>query len=832
MPTPSASSAPATPAIPRYADPGRCPDCRHLLPGGPRTACPACGLSLQGRTAADLFATLQAADRMLAELRRERPAPLVAGQEDRVPVPPLRADTSRATWSVPAVLLALGALCLLVGAVVFLAVAWSVLGVGGRTAVLIGLTTVGGAATVLCSRRDLRGAAEALALVTGVFVALDVAGGYAAGWLGHVTDPTAVLVGSSAVAVALATGGAAMVPSRVGPLLTPQLLATLAAAVAGVAALVRFPASSTTTAPVAVVALVGAALAGRRTGQRLLTAGLAGVAGLMWLVLVGDGARHALDRPDLSTALTASEVASLVAAAAIAAGLAGAPVGTRVRQAALVASCWTGGAAMALTLVVSPTGLAAAAAAGALACAVLGLVSPRRSAASAFAFAAGGYAAVALGTASTTAVRLATSLVLAVDERGGLLARAHPDLGRLDLPAGWTVPVAALAAAGAALAFGHGRWAVGARTVAWTAAPVALVVLAVPLLCWVPSLLLAVVVALAVATLHLLAARRHTSGGASGADLVAAGCWLAAAGALATYDPWAATAVSALGAGAATVVGARGSRAALVAAPVLAGATALAVGWLAGWQSPGTALAVVGVSSLHAVVAGAVARRHDATGEARAASYLAAVTTALVATGVGTSTTGGGAADWLVANLVVLGCAAGVVAILERRREAAWVAATVHLVATWVRLGDTDVAVAEAYSLPLAGVLLAFGAWTLVRDPESDSVRTLTPGLLAGLVPSLVLVAQDPVGSRALLVATGCGAAVLAGAAWRLRGPLLVGAGTGAALAVVEIAPYHDAVPRWLLLGLAGLLLLGAGVRWEHLATLGRREWGRIAELR
>ena len=42
----------------------------------------------------------------------------------------------------PKILLALGAGCLLVAALLFLAVTWSVLGVGGRTATLVGFTAI------------------------------------------------------------------------------------------------------------------------------------------------------------------------------------------------------------------------------------------------------------------------------------------------------------------------------------------------------------------------------------------------------------------------------------------------------------------------------------------------------------------------------------------------------------------------------------------------------------------------------------------------------------------------------------------------------------------
>ena len=47
----------------------------------------------------------------------------------------------------------------------------------------------------------------------------------------------------------------------------------------------------------------------------------------------------------------------------------------------------------------------------------------------------------------------------------------------------------------------------------------------------------------------------------------------------------------------------------------------------------------------------------------------------------------------------------------------------------------------------------------------------------------------------------------------------------------MEVVPFHDAVPRWVLLTVAGICLVVAGVRWEHLATLGRRGWGRLHDL-
>ena len=238
------------------------------------------------------------------------------------------------------------------------------------------------------------------------------------------------------------------------------------------------------------------------------------------------------------------------------------------------------------------------------------------------------------------------------------------------------------------------------------------------------------------------------------------------------------------------------------------------------------------VASLGLLV-GLVGRlRGSMAGPARACGYLVALPTALLAGLVSATAYGAGGVDRMVAALVATGVATAAVGILERRLEAAWVAAALQLVALWLRLAATDVTTAEAYTLPLAAVLLGFGAWTLWRDPETGSMTTLLPGLGAGLVPTLVLVGEDPVSLRALLLALACLAALVVGVAGRLRAPLLAGALTGAVLAVIEVAPYHDAVPRWLALGATGLVLLAAGVRWEHLAVAGRRTWGRLAALR
>ena len=112
----------------------------------------------------------------------------------------------------PQILLALGAGCLLVAALVFLAVTWSVLGVGGRTATLVALTGVAGGLAAWMARRGLRGAAEALALVGYGLLTLDVVGADHAGWFGDLsTAGLLVLVGA-----VLAVAGAPAPPAGPG----------------------------------------------------------------------------------------------------------------------------------------------------------------------------------------------------------------------------------------------------------------------------------------------------------------------------------------------------------------------------------------------------------------------------------------------------------------------------------------------------------------------------------------------------------------------------------------------------------------------------------------
>ena len=301
----------------RYADPSRCPDCSTTLPPHP-TACPTCGLPLTGAVVHELFATLQAADALMARLR----AAAVPG-----PVPPYDAATVAApprarlgAPSVPRILLGLGVLCLLVAAVTFLAVAWSWLGVGGRTVVLLLLTATSGGLSVWLSRRDLRLAGESLAVIGFGLLVLDVVGADNAGWFGSLTTGGLVSL-AGIVAGVVGAGVAVLQRSAREPMVTPQVAAALGlwAAAAGFAFRTDHPEAL---AAIAAVALLGLAVAARALGIPLLAALLAFAGASWWLLLVLLGAERALDHRTVSELVGRADAWPLVVAIGLLVGAA------------------------------------------------------------------------------------------------------------------------------------------------------------------------------------------------------------------------------------------------------------------------------------------------------------------------------------------------------------------------------------------------------------------------------------------------------------------------------------------------------------------------------
>lgn len=255
------------------------------------------------------------------------PGPMPA----RVPLPPappptpgpLRRGLSGA--SVPKILLTLGAACLLVAALVFLAVTWTVLGVGGRTAIIVAATVTAGGFSVWLTQRSLRGGGEAFSVIAYGLLMLDVAGANSAGWLGN-PDPSALVALGGAVLVLAAGVLARLTGSSTGG----SLMTTQVAGAAGLSAMVggTYAASDYQWGVLAVGAgvLFGvsyAALLGALPVLRILT-GLTGL--LAWVTLVGD-AIVAVASDDLTWVklFGGGGGLELVAAGAVAVGVAACP---------------------------------------------------------------------------------------------------------------------------------------------------------------------------------------------------------------------------------------------------------------------------------------------------------------------------------------------------------------------------------------------------------------------------------------------------------------------------------------------------------------------------
>ncbi|MGY1739346.1 MULTISPECIES: SCO7613 C-terminal domain-containing membrane protein [unclassified Blastococcus] len=212
-----------------------CPVCGRPAAGGGPAPCPSCGLPAVGEAAlvvARIGATLDELtrdrDRLLATLRAAAPgtAPVPP------PAPPAWAAAPPAAWAAPPpapaawaappsapaawpappaappepgwpawpldgvaepepapprrlspqqVLLGLGALLLVAGAVAFVAVAWNRLGVAGQSAVLLAVTAALCATSAWTARRGLRATEEALAAAGAALLAVDLAAAHALG---------------------------------------------------------------------------------------------------------------------------------------------------------------------------------------------------------------------------------------------------------------------------------------------------------------------------------------------------------------------------------------------------------------------------------------------------------------------------------------------------------------------------------------------------------------------------------------------------------------------------------------------------------------------------
>ncbi|OWA01290.1 hypothetical protein B9W64_35265 [Streptomyces sp. CS159] len=273
----------------------------------------------------------------------------------------------------------------------------------------------------------------------------------------------------------------------------------------------------------------------------------------------------------------------------------------------------------------------------------------------------------------------------------------------------------------------------------------------------------------------------------------------------------------------------RGRVAAPFAAPAALGhATALAcaIGASAGWRPHVTALLVLVVPAVAALVASRTSGSRATVPVEVAGAAAGLLALALAVTDP----------PMLAVVLSLCGVLTAGTALRPERRAAGYAAAALFLLATWVRLTAWDVTTPEAYTLPVTGPALIVGALRRRRDTAVSCWTAYGAGLAVTLVPSLLAAWDDRHWLRPLLLGVAALAVTLAGARHRLQAPLVVGGGVLALVTLHELAPYLvqvvGALPRWAPPALAGLVLLALGATYEQRLRDARRLREALGRLR
>ncbi|MCH0540546.1 hypothetical protein I3F58_13395 [Streptomyces sp. MUM 203J] len=746
-------------------------------------------------------------------------------------------------WGVRTVLLTLGGVLLVIAALAFTLVSWGSLGIGGRAAVLTAVTVAALAVPVTLVRRGLGATAETVAALALVLTVLDalalylVAEPWAWGGTGYAAVAAALLCAVWAGYGAALAGLRVPLPSAVVAGQLPVLLGVLAAD--GDASAVAWA-----------LLVTGAADAALAVTVRPVRVRVAA-----WVAAGVTGGGAVLTGASVSVAAGGVEPAALLAAGAVLwLAVAWRVGGVAARACAVVAGLVAVAAWGGLLREVLPGEWAAV---GHLACAVALIA----------AVGVGPGArvvpvAVRRGLAWASSGVLGLGLLGAVPWLLGALVVRVPELWSGVAPSGsggpWPAVVAVLLVAGVLLsasvvgarAGGPKGWgcavaarcgALGLGALTGFVLPVAAgspygVMLGAQSL--VTAALLAVAVRPGVVVVGLPEAP-GTAGTGTGAGRAAAagtgaGCAVAAASALVALGLATETAtLSVLGVlgvlftGAAVSAGGERGwlRAGSACAAVLAWAGFVGAGAVAaGRPAHGVALALLVVPGATALLGmGVPPARAPSKARGRFRLGPAGAPVELTGAAVGVVSVGLAVARPAVLALVLGLCgvlAAGTALRVERRRVAGPVAAALFLAATWVRLAVWEVAVPEAYALPVAVPALVVGALRVRRDPAVGSWSAYGPGLGAGLLPSLWAAWGDPGWVRPLLLGLVALGVTLAGARLRLRAPLVLGGAVLALVASHELAPYVAQVvgvlPRWLPPALAGVLLLAVGATYER----------------
>jgi hypothetical protein len=789
------------------------------LPAATPTSCPACGMPYVapaagrcGGCGVDLTVpcveALAVLERRQAELTSERrrllaelaatrvgatPATVVASGAPSPASPPLpvwaRARTGadeprprRAQLGVPTLLALAGGSLLVTAAIVFSAVTWETLPASAQAAILIGATILAAGFALFLQRRELRIAAASVALVAMAFAAVDVvalqqgglvdlgdhlvaAAAFVAAPVGWLFERRGLRWAAQAGAAALAVSAFALVAALAGGLDDPQgwLVPLVAAACAVVVAASRAAwRSSAAGWIVAVAALV-----------LLLASG--GVAALL-----------ILDVPEVTLA-----VGLLVAAVPVALLVVGARwTPFALIPAALVVTGVAAATAWHLDAAPEQTALTAGVAAGMLVWATVGLRRERR-----LAVAAGCIPALT-GTAA-----LATLAFAQTGERLSAVISGDPATA-VDPWLAVSVPVVVAVALVVPRLREDLDW--------FVVVLLALVAGALPVAATWPLLL-----AVAAASAGLYGTRKPARLYGTRKPAVLRG------------DPVGALVLAVLAVG-----WAAGDPTSLA---VAAAATAAIGGWYVAWTDPlrtrialAVGMAAAGLAIGAALVAASVtfdlalgagvavvfsaAIAADRLGQddprvvGPSLAALATVVAAIAATGPSP------------AGVIVAGTTLGwVVLALVGSHHLRWVAAASASAGYLLLAVDHGVEPVELLAIVPAVALGAAGVWWLLEDHRVPTALALSPALLAALVPSLVVLADDPrVLARTLGLAVAAGLLAAIGVRLRWLAPTVAGALTAIVVASTQLAIVVDLVPRWATFATVGVVLVWLAATYER----------------
>jgi hypothetical protein len=803
-------------------DPRICPDCRAALDAV--GTCTGCGLRLTGPLATDLWRTMQTADRLVESLRNAGTGPVAAPVLPKAPpVPELHPRARRLpAGSVPVILFAVGGLCLLVAAVVFVAVAWSSFGIGTRTTILIAVTAGVGALATRLTLSGLRVAAETFWFLTAALVTIDLTAAYSAGLLGYdrLDEQHAPAVAGTAL-LALGLGVSTWARrTAIGELIVPALTTGTGALVVAAAEAwgVSSPALPTTVSVLALAGLTGLIVALRlpRTGYAV-----GAVTVLGWIVLLIEGvARAAASTPaSWFTELGGWPVLAAAGLATLAAVVRVLPETARILAAAgaegcLVLFAFGPGADLDTELLVAAVAVLTLAAAAVLL--------PRI-----WALPATGFTAIGLLGAGGYLLLRPLGVIL------DLPSTAPAESANLGLrlpavgsgPSAWTAIVVAVVVVSAGLALAHllpdpALRLTSLRTWLLLTPAVLALGVATAMLETEPTLVVAVAgwsVALAVLGILAATVRGGSAPVALGFTgyLVVLGLRLAVPSHL--LVALLATVIAAGLTAAAWRTTGRLGRAVLEAAVVLtAGFAATQVVYLVGGRGDAAGIALALVAAIAGLLAAPITRSEVERTTVEATALLVG----LVAVAFPVN-------DWAVTVVLsVVGSTVALVSVVERDRDqAAWLGAIILAVTAVLRV-DAGLALPELATAPAAALLLVAGVRRLLIEPETGSIRALGSGLALALLPSLLIAIDEPVSVRAALL--GCVAAVAlgVGVTRRWAAPFLAGSATLAVLAIRHLGPIAEGLPRWISLGTVGVVLLAVAITWEsrrsELATAER----------